>query len=65
MPELAWRKSSFTNPETCVEVAGTPDGVLVRNSNAPDAGTLEFTHAEFRAWLLGCKAGEFDDLAGL
>lgn len=63
MPDLAWRKSSFTNPETCVEVAATSSGVLVRNSNAPDDGTLEFTRAEFRAWILGCKAGEFDDLA--
>ncbi|WP_281032459.1 hypothetical protein [Nocardia pneumoniae] len=24
--------------------------------------TLEFTRAEFAAWLEGCKAGEFDDL---
>ncbi|MEU1963047.1 DUF397 domain-containing protein [Nocardia sp. NPDC019304] len=58
-----WRKSSFTSPETCVEVAAIPGGVLVRNSNAPEAGTLEFTRAEFAAWLEGCKAGEFDDLA--
>ncbi|MRH86193.1 DUF397 domain-containing protein [Nocardia sp. SYP-A9097] len=63
MTHLTWRKSSYTNPETCVEVARTPGGVLVRNSNAPDDGTLAFTRAEFRAWLLGCKAGEFDDLA--
>ncbi|MEA3530339.1 MULTISPECIES: DUF397 domain-containing protein [Nocardia] len=61
--DLVWRKSSFTNPETCVEVAAVPEGVLVRNSNAPQAGTLEFTRAEFAAWLEGCKAGEFDDLA--
>ncbi|WP_306363126.1 DUF397 domain-containing protein [Nocardia sp. CC227C] len=65
MPDLQWRKSSFTNPETCVEVAGTADGVLIRNSNAPERGTLAFTTAEFSAWLRGCKAGEFDDLAGI
>ncbi|WP_084496789.1 DUF397 domain-containing protein [Nocardia amamiensis] len=57
------QKSSFTSSETCVEVAAIPGGVLVCNSSAPEAGTLEFTRAEFSAWLEGCKAGEFDDLA--
>ncbi|MEU4314854.1 DUF397 domain-containing protein [Nocardia sp. NPDC024068] len=58
---LNWRKSSFTNPETCVEVARTPDGnFLVRNSNAPDAGTAEFTNAEWDAFIRGVKNGEFD-----
>lgn len=61
--DLNWRKSTFTSPETCVEVAAIPGGVLIRNSNAPEAGTIEFTRAEFSAWLQGCKAGEFDDLA--
>jgi hypothetical protein len=60
---LDWRVSSFTDNGTCVEVAGTPDGVLVRNSNARDAGTVAFTRAEMAAWIKGCKAGEFDDLA--
>ncbi|MFD0365433.1 DUF397 domain-containing protein [Nocardia sp. GCM10030253] len=62
MSELTWRKSSFTDPQTCVEVAATPGGVLIRNSNAPEAGTIAFTRDEFSAWLQGCKAGEFDDL---
>ncbi|MCP9622530.1 DUF397 domain-containing protein [Nocardia otitidiscaviarum] len=65
MEDLAWRKSSFTDRETCVEVATTKNLVLVRNSNAPEAGTIAFDKAEFAAWLRGCKAGEFDDLAGL
>jgi hypothetical protein len=59
-----WRKSSFSGPNggTCVEIAATDDGVLVRNSNRPDAGTIAFTRAELAAWIDGCKAGEFDDL---
>jgi hypothetical protein len=61
--EPKWRKSSFTDNGTCVEVAEVGDRVLVRNSNRPDDGTLTFTHAELAAWLKGCKAGEFDDLA--
>lgn len=62
MNNLEWRVSSFTDNGTCVEVAGTPDAVFIRNSNARDAGTVAFTRDEFSAWLNGCKAGEFDDL---
>lgn len=62
MPEPTWRKSSFTDNGTCFEVALTSDGVLVRNSNHPEAGTLTFTRTELSAWIQGCKAGEFDDL---
>jgi hypothetical protein len=62
--DLTWRKSSFSggNGAACVEVAQTDDGVLVRNSNHPQAGTVAFTHRELAAWIAGCKAGEFDDL---
>jgi hypothetical protein len=62
---LHWRKSSFSGPDGhCVECAQLPNGaVAVRNSNHPDAGTLVFTRAELAAWILGCRAGEFDDLA--
>ena len=62
--DLTWRKSSFTggNGGTCVEIAATDNGVLVRNSNQPDAGTIAFTRSELAAWINGCKAGEFDDL---
>lgn len=66
IPEhLTWRKSSFsgaTGGSNCVEVAETQTGVLVRNSNDPGAGTVEFTPAELAAFIDGCRAGEFDDL---
>jgi hypothetical protein len=59
-----WRKSSFSGDQgNCVEVAHIGDGVAVRNSNRPDAGTVHFTRAEVAAWIAGCRAGEFDDLA--
>jgi hypothetical protein len=60
-----WRKSSYSaSSGACVEVAQLDGGrVLVRNSNHPDAGTLTFTAAEMAAWIAGCQAGEFDDLA--
>lgn len=62
--ELAWRKSSFSGANgDCVEVADTGDGVAVRHSKEPGQGQLLYTRAELAAFILGCKAGEFDDLA--
>lgn len=58
-----WRKSSFSVDNNCVEIAEVGDTIAVRNSNWPDGGTVEFTRAEMSAWIAGCKAGEFDDLA--
>ncbi|WP_026453039.1 DUF397 domain-containing protein [Saccharomonospora iraqiensis] len=64
LSSVTWRKSSFSNAGgECVEVAALDDGdIAVRNSKAPDAGTVLFTRAEMAAWIDGCKAGEFDDL---
>ncbi|MFC8526216.1 DUF397 domain-containing protein [Nocardia sp. NPDC057227] len=63
MSDLVWRVSSFTDNETCVEVAGTDSTVYVRNSNARDAGMIAFTRAEWSAFLKGAAAGEFDSFA--
>lgn len=60
-----WRKSTHSGQNgDCVEVAEVGDLILVRNSNSPHGGTLEFTRSELAAWVSGCKAGEFDDLTG-
>lgn len=57
-----WRKSTFSSIGECVEVAELSDGRIgVRNSNAPDAGTVYFTRAEVDAFVKGVQAGEFDD----
>jgi hypothetical protein len=39
------------------------DRAAVRNSNAPDAGTLLIPAAALAAFVAGARAGEFDDLA--
>ena len=56
--------SSYSNPggiiSTCVAVARKPQGVAVRNSNDPTANTVFFTHDEWKAFVSGTKAGEFD-----
>jgi hypothetical protein len=59
-----WQKSSFSPDSQCVEVKElSDDTIAVRNSNHRDAGTVYFSRAEFGAWLMGCKAGEFDHLS--
>ena len=59
-----WRKSTFSgaNGGDCVEVAESGSDVLVRNSKRPELGALPFTRSEIRAFVAGCKAGEFDNL---
>jgi hypothetical protein len=60
--EVAWHKSPYSNPSgNCVEAAQLPAGAMaVRNSRYPDGPALVFTKAEWDAFLLGAKDGDFD-----
>lgn len=57
-----WRKSKVSNTQggECVEVRFAGDAVLVRHSQAPSGPVLEFSHAEWKAFLTGARDGEFD-----
>ncbi len=56
-----WRKSTRSNAGgDCVEVAETPDAIGVRDSKDPTGPVLVFTVAEWRAFLEGVHAGEFE-----
>ena len=46
--ELTWRKSSFSNPTDCVEVAWPVGSVAVRDSKNPEGPALRFSVS---AWL--------------
>jgi hypothetical protein len=57
-----FRKSSFSgasNP-ACVEVGFEMSAVLMRDSKDQDGPVLRFTVEEWKAFVAGVKAGEFD-----
>ena len=60
--QSVWRRSRTCATGECVEVAPLAGEVAVRNSRSPDV-VLTFTKTEWREFLRGAKAGDFDDLA--
>ena len=61
--ELEFKTSTFSGGGGCVEVGRVPGDdseVVVRHSRLPHLGALPFTRAEWRAFVQGVKAGEFD-----
>ncbi|WP_246127635.1 DUF397 domain-containing protein [Amycolatopsis rhizosphaerae] len=51
-PTATWRKSSYsTATGNCVEVAPAADGVVVRHSKHPTAGTITFSHDAWAAFI--------------
>lgn len=62
MLTMAWKKSSFSggNDDNCVEARLSGDGVEVRHSKHPDGPSINYTGAEWTAFLAGVKAGEFE-----
>ncbi|MBQ0983578.1 DUF397 domain-containing protein [Streptomyces sp. F63] len=58
-----WQKSSFSGAEgpNCLEIAGVPDRLLMRESDVPGT-VLAASRAEFAGLVAAVKAGEFDPL---
>jgi len=59
---IGWRKSSYSNSSgNCVEVATRDDAVGVRDSKQHGIGpVLQFTRAEWDAFVRAARDGEFD-----
>jgi hypothetical protein len=57
-----FRKSTFSGASNanCVEVGFETSAVLMRDSKDKDGPVLRFTVEEWKAFLAGVKAGEFD-----
>jgi hypothetical protein len=61
--EPRWRKSSYSGNGggSCVEVACRDDMILVRDTKDHGHGPVQrYTPAEWRAFVAGVRAGEFD-----
>lgn len=53
---LSWIKSSYTTQENCVEVAGLPQAVAVRDSKDPHGPALVVSRATFGQFV--CQVRE-------
>ncbi|MCG0287802.1 DUF397 domain-containing protein [Streptomyces sp. PSAA01] len=61
MPDLKWRKSSFSTDvhQNCVELAAVADGIRIRESDEP-AAVLRTSPAVLGALIRSVKAGRLD-----
>jgi hypothetical protein len=55
-----FKTSSFCNLGDCVEVGMRPDGTVAVRDTKDRSGELQFTAAEWAAFVAGVKNGEFD-----
>ena len=65
LPDVAWHISTHSENVggSCVEAGPLLDGsgrVAVRHSHYPHAEAIVYTPQEWRAFLAGVRAGEFD-----
>jgi len=57
---LKWRVSSFCAEADCVAVAALPDRDVAIKDTKEGGHLLRFSQQEWRAFLAGVRAGEFD-----
>lgn len=56
----AWRKSTYSGGGNCVEVAGEPTAVAVRDSKDPSVPPLTFGREEWAAFTGRVQRGQFN-----
>ncbi len=56
-----WRKASQSGDGNCVEIAFVDDRVGVRDSKDRSGPVLNFTRAEWAAFVAGVRTGTFGD----
>jgi Domain of unknown function (DUF397) len=58
---IDWQVSSLCSGGDCVAVGRMPSGhVLLKDTKDPDGPQLRFAASEWRAFLAGVHAGDFD-----
>ncbi|MFM9370791.1 DUF397 domain-containing protein [Streptomyces sp. Da 82-17] len=58
LSNAAWQSSSQGRGD--VQIAFVEGFIAMRNGDRPDSPSLIFTPAEWRAFVLGAREGEFD-----
>jgi hypothetical protein len=53
---------SFCGEGECIEVGEQNGPIVLRDSKEPHSAVIRSTAEEWRAFVSGVKAGEFDDL---
>jgi len=61
-PDQRWLRSRHGRCETaaCVEVSKSGETVRVRDSKDPAGPVLSFTEAEWKSFVAGVRAGDFE-----
>ena len=59
-PTPAWRRASRCASNGCVEFAQMGDNIAIRDSKQTDGPMLTYNRDEWRVFVAGVKAGEFD-----
>jgi Domain of unknown function (DUF397) len=57
---IVWRTATTCESGACVEVARLDELVLVRDGKEPDGAVLRFSVDEWRRFVAGVRAGDFD-----
>lgn len=61
LSDVEWKGAPGSDPHNRVEIADLPGGaVALRNAACPDDPPLRYTEAEWTAFALGARDGEFD-----
>ena len=63
LPDAVWRKSTRSNGGVngdCVEVADLADQIALRDSKDPAGPVLAVPRQQWRTFLTGIQAGQFD-----
>ncbi|MDQ8702707.1 DUF397 domain-containing protein [Streptomyces sp. LHD-70] len=58
LSDAAWQSSSQGRGD--VQIAFVEGFIAMRNGGSPDSPSLIFTPAEWRAFVIGAREGEFD-----
>lgn len=58
--DVTWHSAPDSTTEERVEIAYLPNGAVAMRNSADPGTVLRYTEAEWRAFVLGARDGEFD-----